>query len=141
MIKAVLDTNVFLSALFWDGNPRKVLQLAISKKIGGITSPEILEEIEKKLCVKFDYPKDQTKAFLGLILENFEFTKPKRKTKIVKEDPSDNKIIDAAIESGTRFIVTGDNHLFKLNGIKGLKIVNPKDFLGCLDAEIVQETN
>lgn len=32
MIKAVLDTNILFSSLFWKGQPRKIVDLAIENK-------------------------------------------------------------------------------------------------------------
>ncbi len=129
MVKAVLDTNVFLSAIFWGGLPLQVLKLATSKKIVGVTSIPILEEVERKLRQKFDYPADKTKQFLELILKEFEIVEPKQKMLIIVEDPTDNKIIEAAIEAKADFIVTGDRHLLKISEYKEIRIVTPKQFL------------
>ena len=41
-IKVVLDTNIFVSSVFWIGNPHKIIDLAIEKKIEVYTSLEIL---------------------------------------------------------------------------------------------------
>lgn len=77
MIRVVFDTNVFLSALFWSGKPKHVIELALERKIIGVTSPIILTELEEKLLKKFNYPKDQTESYLRLVIENFEAVKPK----------------------------------------------------------------
>lgn len=128
MIKAVIDTNVFLSAIFWGGKPKEVIRLIISKRIIGVTSPAILEEIENKLIQKFNYPTAQTNAYLELIIENFQVVNPNLKVDAV-EDPKDNKIIEAAIEAGADCIITGDKHLLKINGYEGIEIVTPNEFL------------
>lgn len=47
MIKAVLDTNILLSSLFWKGQPRKIVDLAIENKFRAITSADILEEVKR----------------------------------------------------------------------------------------------
>ena len=128
MIKAVIDTNVFLSAIFWGGKPKEVLRLIFSKRIIGVTSPAILEEIENKLIQKFNYPKEQAEEYLKLIIENFHVVNPELKVDIV-EDPKDNKIIEAAIEAGADFIITGDRHLLKIKGYEGIEIIAPNEFL------------
>lgn len=33
MIKAVFDTNIFISSIFWKGNPRRIVDLATANKI------------------------------------------------------------------------------------------------------------
>lgn len=49
---------------------------------------------------------------------------------IVKNDPSDNKILECAITAEADYIVTGDkNHLLPLKRYKNTKIVSPSEFL------------
>ena len=49
MLKVVLDTNIFVSSIFWQGNPHKAVELALEKKLDVFTSVEILHELEKVL--------------------------------------------------------------------------------------------
>ncbi|MDP3765803.1 MAG: putative toxin-antitoxin system toxin component, PIN family [Nanoarchaeota archaeon] len=51
------------------------------------------------------------------------------KLEIVKEDPSDNIIMESAVEGKADFIVSGDQHLLKLKEYKGIKILTPREFL------------
>lgn len=128
MIKAVIDTNVFLSAIFWSGKPFEIVRLAFSQKITGVTSLAILDELEEKLLKKFNYPKDQTERYLQLVIKEFIVVEPKQKVNIV-EDPADNKIIEAALEANADYIVTGDKHLLKIPQYKSIQIVTPNEFL------------
>ena len=43
-MNVVLDTNVLISSLFWRGNPRRIVDAAVSQQIQSVTSFEILEE-------------------------------------------------------------------------------------------------
>ena len=129
MIKAVIDTTVFLSALFWNGKPKQVIELALEKKIVGVTAPEILSELEEKLLLKFKYPKNQIDSYLKLIIENFEVVKPKIKVDVVKDDSDDNKIIEAALESKAKYIVTGDKHLLNIDSYQKIIIMTPNQFI------------
>ena len=62
-MKVVLDSNVFISALLFGGNPRLVFNLAISGKVDLVISEPILEEIfEVLLRPKFKL----NKPFVGL---------------------------------------------------------------------------
>jgi len=54
---------------------------------------------------------------------------PKEKFNTIKDDPSDNKIIECAKEGKSDFIITNDNHLLKLKEFEGIRIVTPKEFL------------
>jgi len=53
MIKAVLDTNVYISAIIFGGNPRAIIELCINNKVDTYTSSLILLEIAQKLQSKF----------------------------------------------------------------------------------------
>jgi len=57
---------------------------------------------------------------------------PKRKVNVVKQDPDDNKFIEAALEGEADYIVTQDRHLLKLKEFEGIKIVTPEEFLRIL---------
>lgn len=49
MIKIVVDTNILVSASFWQGNPYKIMLLAAKGKIEAFASIEIIEEFAKAL--------------------------------------------------------------------------------------------
>ena len=49
MICVVLDSNVFLSALLFGGNPRKIVELAERGLIRAAVSPPIRGEVERIL--------------------------------------------------------------------------------------------
>lgn len=44
------------------------------------------------------------------------------KWNLIKEDPDDNKFVDAAINSGAEFIITHDKHFNVLNDIEFPKV-------------------
>ncbi|MDO8537558.1 MAG: putative toxin-antitoxin system toxin component, PIN family [archaeon] len=131
MTKVVFDTNVFLSGLFWKGNPNKLFELVFSKKIVGVTSNEILIELKEKLLTKFNYPKDQAEVFIRIIIEDFSIVIPQTRVSVV-EDKKDDKIIEAAIEANADFIVSGDKHLLKLKNYETIKIVSPNELMNYL---------
>ena len=49
MIKVVLDTNVLVSGLLWEGIPNRLLILIKQGKVTLRLSPEIIEELEAVL--------------------------------------------------------------------------------------------
>lgn len=49
MIRVTLDTNILVSAFFYPGNERKVLEAAIQGKFKLITSSAILDELGEVL--------------------------------------------------------------------------------------------
>ena len=49
MIKACIDTNVWLSGIVFSGAPAEIVQLAMKKKFHVVTSDFILNEVERNL--------------------------------------------------------------------------------------------
>ena len=70
MIRAVLDTNIFISALFWRGAPHEVLRAGLDGKYTLLTSAAILRELEERLKNKFHFPDVDTNEFLEVVTLN-----------------------------------------------------------------------
>ena len=127
MIKVVLDTNIFVSSIFWKkGNPHKIVELALDKKILSFTSLEILQELEKVLRRDFQETEEIIQRQIALILEYSTVVKPSARIYVVKDDPEDNKIVECAISCNADYIVTGDRHLLDVDEYEGIKIVKAK---------------
>ena len=127
MLKVVLDTNIFVSSVFWEeGNPHKAVELALDGKIQVFASVAILEELEKVLRLDFEEPEDMVKRQVNLILQYAHLVKVEVSVNAVKEDPEDNKILECAIASGADYIVTGDRHLLKIGNYGETKIVTAR---------------
>lgn len=129
MIRAVLDTNVFISALFWKGTPYELMQQGFNGVFVILASPSILEEIKSTLIEKFEYRLEDTDEFIQIITVNSEIVEPNLRLDVVKDDPSDNKIIECAVEGKASHIVSGDQHLLKLKQHEGIQIISPQEFL------------
>ena len=109
--KVVIDTNIYISAIFWGGKPREIVELGRSGRIWVFTSSEIEKEIEEKLRFKFKLNADEATQVL---LDFSTFTVPVKITKKIKtvaDDPDDDKFIECAVACNAGFIVSGDKHL------------------------------
>ena len=61
---------------------------------------------------------------------------PKEKLNVVKNDPDDDKFIEAAVEGDCDCIVSKDKkHLLKLKEFRGIKIISPEEFLKIINQE------
>ena len=128
--KIILDTNLYISALGWTGNPRKILEDVIAGKHELIISTKQLTEVKKVL----DYPKlgftaEQKQRLLSLISEFTILVKTKSIISVITEDPSDNIILEPIVEMKIDYLISGDWHLLKLNSFRGTRIVTAKEFL------------
>ena len=130
MTKVVLDTNIFVSSIFWEkGNPHKIVEMALDKKIHVFTTIEILQELEKVLKRDFEEPDDLIQRQISLILEYATVVEPVVKLDAVKADSDDNKIIECAFTCGADYIVTGDRHLLDIINYNKIKIISSRIFL------------
>ena len=129
MIRVVFDTNVYLSSLFWLGNPRKCIILAKLNKVQAFSSQPIVEEIRSKLIKKFGVSTEESDTIIDNILSYTTVIKPDSSFKIAINDPDDHKFIDCAVESKAQFIVSGDRHLLALKKVRNISILNPTGFL------------
>ncbi len=129
MIKTVLDTNILVSASFWKGNPYQITLLAAEGKIQLFSSAELMEEFSGILKRDFKLTEHQIQDRVNTFLEIITLIKPKTPLNEIKQDQTDNKILEAAIEAGAEYIVSGDRHILELKEFRGIKIVKPKQFM------------
>ena len=126
-LRVVLDTNILVSAFFWEGHERKILIKCKKRKLISIISLEILNELEKVLKIKFKVPETKIRDYSKEILYFSEIVFPLGELNIIKEDPSDNIILETALISKANILVTGNKHLLKLKKYKSIKILQVKD--------------
>lgn len=134
MRRITVDTNVLISATFWNGPSEKIINKVETKEITLILSEQILEEYHRVLeydeikekIINKDLEMKKAMLKIGFISEIIDV---KSKLEIVKEDPDDNKIIECAVDGLSEFIITKDTHLLKLKEHKGIKIIKPEEFL------------
>ncbi len=129
MIKIVLDTNVLISATFWRGPSNEITLLASKQKISCFTSIEIIEEYARILKRDFKQEDNEIEEKVNAILLFSQIVKPIIRINAVKDDPADNKILEAALAANADYIVSGDRHLIKLEEFKETKILKAKQFL------------
>lgn len=133
MIKAVLDTNVVISAIIFGGNPRRVLNLAIEGKIGLFFSEPMFEEIREILGGrKFRFTAPQLSAVERELEAISETVYPNESVNVVQDDPDDDLFIECALAADADYIVSGDKHLLDLKKYGKIKIVNAVGFIGVM---------
>ncbi len=67
--------------------------------------------------------------FVEIFLEISELFTPVQHVDVIKDDPSDNRILEAAETAMADYIVSGDKHLLSLGTWNGIEILAPADFL------------
>jgi putative PIN family toxin of toxin-antitoxin system len=129
-MKVVLDTNVVVSGIFYSGPPAAILREWKAGKISLVTSQAILDEYKRVLEVlSVQFPGVEVQSLLELIVVHSEVCSPPPLAEIVCEDPSDDKFLSVALAAGAKIIVSGDKHLLKVSGYRGISVLTPRQFM------------
>jgi putative PIN family toxin of toxin-antitoxin system len=135
MIRVVLDTNVYISALMFRGLPGSLLDLAFLQSFLLVISPVLLDELDEKLRLKFDVPAEDVAIIREKLKSVAEIVNPDMVLHVIKDDPDDNRVLECAVEGSADYIVTGDRHLLKLGSYEAIGIVTVRQFLDAAEAE------
>jgi uncharacterized protein len=131
--KAVFDTNVLVSAWFWEGNKSKLIESMEEDHIHEYSIKQLIEELSRVLRYpKFNLSQEEAESIRSYYLLLFNIVNPKQTIDIIMEDPSDNMVLECALEAD--YIVSGDHHLLKLGEFREIKIVSAAELLKALSA-------
>lgn len=131
-MRAVLDTNVLLSALlFPGGSPDLAFKAALQGKYELVLSPFILQELTRILEEKFDYPADEAVAVAEFVRDVASLVvEPSAVPQLISPKKDDNHILACAVQAQADYLVTGDmRHIYPLGRIGETRIVSPAEFL------------
>ena len=133
MFRAVLDTNVLVSAVISDSKSRELLTRGISNQFSIVISDLIIKELVSVLKrPKFNTSEDEINRIVQALITSAEIVIVKSKLEAVKQDPKDNIIVETAYDGNADIIVSGDRHLLELKTFKRIKIVTIEEMLELL---------
>ena len=128
-MEVVLDTNVFISGVFFSGPPYQILRAWRDGKINLVLSEKIFEEYVRVAEVLSErFPQTQLTPILELLMVEAEFTSAFDLPKPVCADPDDDKFIECAIAGKAEAIISGDKHLLNASGNQGLEVMTAREF-------------
>ena len=129
-MKVIVDTNVFVSGIFFSGPPYDILHAWNEGQIQLVISPLILAEYrEAALRLANRYPQIDILPFIDLVMVHAMIVQAESLPAPVCEDPDDDMFLACALASDVQVIITGDKHLLKLNGYQSIVIIKPKNFV------------
>ena len=131
-MRAVVDTNVLLSGLFWHGTPHVLLEQARGGALTLVSSLSLLAEIAEVLnrpkfraiLNRSNTDPEQTLAVLRQLTEIFD---PPPLSAPVSRDPSDDAVLALATASEADLIISGDADLLTLGSYAGIPIIDPAE--------------
>lgn len=127
--KWVLDTNVVISGMLSTTSPpHKILKRCFTeKKLVPVVSDDILKEYERKLNSMEAIDDSDAEFTMKLMIAHAEKVSPRKSLRVVKEDPDDNMLFEAALEADADFIVSGDKEVLKVGKYKGISVITPSE--------------
>lgn len=134
-VKAVLDTNIWISALITTGVPKKLVEACLTQESFIIVYPQwLIDELRKvplkpRLAARIQ-PVD-LQNLINLIEEGGFLVNPPD-VPAISRAPKDDASLACARMSKADYLVSGDNNLLCLNEHHGTQIVTPRQFLDIL---------
>ena len=134
-MRVVLDTNIWLSAVFWKGEASKVIESCATKKIELVITENIVSEIveivnrEAKFQKFIKNLKESVEELVRTILSIATLIETQSKIELIKDHPKDNMILEAALDGKADYIISYDKHLRSMLQFNKIKIITPTDFL------------
>ena len=136
-MRVVLDTNVILSAILFGGKPRQIIEAALAGTIRIYASEPIISELKSVLGrPKFGLDPQMIESIVMEFSSLVEWVQPRTQVDVIKEDPSDNQVLDCALEAAAEYVISGDDHLLQLERCGEILILNPDSFLRVREKDI-----
>lgn len=141
----IYDTNTFISAYGWGGNPADAIKIGFYDDVEVYVSHPILDEYQQVL--RYDRLSFSPEEQRTLVDEFQEFTSATRREvsisiERVDNDPDDDKFLELAVIADVDYIVSLDNDLKKIEYFEsdyvshtGTQILQSDEFLDRIDVE------
>jgi putative PIN family toxin of toxin-antitoxin system len=130
-VRVVIDTNVLISAIFWTGKPKQILNKVRREEIIFLTSEFILGEL-KKVLARGDKPfklSEEEAERVVTAMRDLALVVNIDTQLSVCQDEDDNRVLECAIDGYADCIITGDAHLLQLGSFQKIEIMTVADFL------------
>jgi uncharacterized protein len=108
-LKAVFDTNIFVSALaIPGGQAERAVDLVIDARVRLCISKDIIHEVLDVLA--------------------HELVAPRRRLAVLDDEP-DNRLLECAVAAHAHIIVTGDRAMLNLKKYEQIRILSLRQFV------------
>ena len=129
-MRVVVDTNVFVSGVFFGGPPGDVLSAWRDGLIEVLVSREIVEEyvrVGDRLSRQF--------PALDLVAGAAKLVLAQPLPEAVCRDADDDKFLACAVAGDAKYVVSGDRDLLAVSSWQGVTVVRPRDLVDRLRRE------
>ena len=131
MIRTVVDTNVSVSGLLFGGVPLKVIDAALARRFTWVTSPILMDEVDRVMRYKkFGLTEQEIAVLTQPLFSIAEIVVPVTTIEVIERCPADNRVLECAVEGKCQIIVSGDRRdLLSLKRFQNIEIFTPRQFL------------
>lgn len=135
-MRLVVDTNIWISGLLWQGMSWELLRLAEKRQVVLCMTPLMLDEINEVLkyarlqqrLEQVGLTASELVAYVMNLVAMFEVQLPEEEP-IVTVDPDDDIFLHCAVVAGATYLISGDRHLLAMGNYAGIPILTIRDFL------------
>jgi hypothetical protein len=132
-MKYVLDTNIVLSALLWNGSPRRLWATAQQGAIELFTSESLIAELRdvlaRRKCAKRLLETGLSAVYLLNLYSDAAVLVVPEPVPRLAPDPDDDVVIGTALAAKADFVVTGDRTLLAVAEYEGVRIISVSEAL------------
>lgn len=128
-MKVVIDTNIWISFLLGKSF-RNLLDFIDENDIKVFTTEKQINELIKtinKPKINKNVTSEDITNLIFLFRYNFKYVNISNKLKYLR-DPEDDYLIEIAIESNSKYIITGDKDLLDVKNYKNIKFITFREF-------------
>lgn len=111
------------------------LTIFVRQRYQLVTSAQVLREFVATLQKKFKAPEAVAAAWAAEIVEYSLIQPDPQQPPKRSRDPKDDSILQAALDAGCDWLVSGDVDLTALKRVKGMPITTPRDFMEAMGVE------
>jgi uncharacterized protein len=131
--KIVLDTNIYISAIFYDGIAKQCVDFIHDKGCILVISMHILGEVFSVVREKYSANQEHAYNIFNNLIKGSELARFDIVSTNYTQDMADNLVIETAVISKADFLVTGDKAILDLKKIGNTKIISLRDMLEILE--------
>jgi len=111
VIRAVLDTNVLISAIIADGVPSQLVASARRGEFAAVCSPYIIDELRRVMTAKLGFDAEEVDRIALAIARSSQMVPVFEASGRWCDDLADDAIIETALRGDADYLVTGDRRL------------------------------
>jgi putative PIN family toxin of toxin-antitoxin system len=130
-LRAVLDTNVYISAFQYPKGRNSVLwRAARDRRYSLLVSPAIIREMARVLRDDFSWQEEGIETLVRRVADvaGAGVVATRTRVRAVVADLDDDRILECAVDGKADLIVSNDRHLLNLKEYAGIPIVAGVDF-------------